>query len=182
MINLNEVQPSTSGSNELIPDNTIAPVRITVRGEKATKAGDARMLDCEFVVLEGPHARRRFWANMMITSNGSEGHNTAVRITMERIRKIVESAYGIDPNDKSESAMSARMIEDFIDIDGFEFVAKIGIEKGSQGYSDKNALKDAVTCDQSGYEGFQPVKPKTRGPSGNAPAAQTNGSRPEWAA
>ena len=71
-ISFNEVptsQPSSDKEFELIPDKTVAPVRMSMRGIKKTKAGDAQMLDLEFVVTEGPHAKRRMWSNAMLTSN-----------------------------------------------------------------------------------------------------------------
>ena len=168
---------------ELMPDNTIAPVRLSMRGEKTTNAGDARMLDCEFVITAGEFARRRFWGLMMVTSNGSAGHDKAVEITMSKVRAMLESAYGVSPSDESESAFEARKLADWQDLDGLEFVAKIGIEKGTQGYSDKNVLKSAVTPDSPDYKGFTPAKVKaTPAPAQTAAApAQSNGARPAWA-
>lgn len=185
-INLNNVQPQASNDFELIPDGTIAPVRMSVRGEKLTKAGDARMLDVEFVVTAGSHARRKIWANMMITSNGSTGHDTAVNITMGRVRAFVESAYGLTATDDSPEAMAARELSDWSDLDGLEFVAKIGIEKSKDPqYSDKNAIVGAIGPGSDDYRGFTPAKPKRKPASVPAPAtngaAASGGSRPAWA-
>lgn len=179
-ISFNDAAPQQSGDFGFIPDGTIAPVRLTVRGEKATKAGDARMLDCEFVVTAGPFARRKVWSNMMITSNGSDGHNKAVSITMSSVRAILESAYGIADDDKSPEAMQARTINDWADLDGLEFLAKFGIEKSKDPqYPDKNAVK-AVGVRHVDYAGFRPVKPKTGiKPAGGTPIA--SGARPSWA-
>lgn len=175
-LNFNDADPQRSGG-DLIPDNTIAPVRLSMRGEKSTNAGDARMLDCEFVVLEGPHAKRKFWGMMMITSNGSDGHNQAVNITRSRVRAMLESAYGIDPTDESDVALSARTIEDWADLDGLEFVAKIGVQKSKNPqYSDKNELKAAVTIDSSDYQGFTPSKPSAGMPAQTNGAAESSGA------
>lgn len=178
MLDFNTAEKQTGGSAELMPDNTIAPVRMSMRGEKTTKAGDARMLDCEFVVLDGPHARRRFWGLMMITSNGSSGHDKAVQITQSRVRGILESAYGISPSDEGEGAMSARTIEDWTDLDGLEFLAKVGIEKGTGDYSDKNVLKSAITPDSADYKGFKPAKKKA---VQKELVTADAGDRPAWA-
>ena len=59
---------------ELIPAGTIATVQLTIRpggaGEdgllKRSKDGDCEMLDCEFVVVDGPHAKRKLWEHMII--------------------------------------------------------------------------------------------------------------------
>jgi hypothetical protein len=74
MYDLNDVEPHHG--SELIPDGTFAKVAMTIRpggvdgqGEldkgllKAsnTPGSDVLSLDCEFTVMEGPHARRKFW-------------------------------------------------------------------------------------------------------------------------
>lgn len=183
-IDLNNAdRQGAAGGGSLIPDGTIAPVILSVRGEKATKAGDATMLDCEFVVTAGEHSKRRFWANMMVTSNGSDGHNTAVSITFSRVRGILESAYGIDPLDDSPDALAARKISDWSDLDGLEFVARIAIEPGKDGYKDKNALAGAVTPNEAEYAGFKPAKRKSSAKaSASASEPASNGTgRPAWA-
>ena len=181
-ISFNDAQPSkpqTSGEFELIPDGTIVPVRLTVRGEKATKAGDARMLDCEFVVTAGPHAKRKIWTNMMITSNGSDGHDKAVGITMSKVRAMLESAYGIAEDDKTPDAMAARTISDWPDLDGLEFLAKIGVEKSKDPkYGDKNSV-GAVGVKHADYQHFKPAKPK--GAKAPVSGAVSGGGRPSWA-
>jgi hypothetical protein len=187
-ISFNEAQTSQTSSDKefaLIPDKTVAPVRMSMRGIKTTKAGDAQMLDLEFVVTEGPHAKRRMWGNAMITSNGSSGHDTAVSITMRNVRGYLESAYGINPSDETEVAIKARTIADWPDLDGLEFLALIGIEKDKTGnYSDKNVVRYAITPDNSDYAGFKPAKlkaPKKTGAFGNEAPVGNNESRPSWA-
>ena len=82
MYDLNDAQPQMAPVGELIPDGTFARVALTLRPGglnggtpadagllKASNAGDAKLLDCEFTVVEGPlrpaevlaelHRRRR---------------------------------------------------------------------------------------------------------------------------
>lgn len=56
------------------------------------------------------------------------------------LRSILESARGIKPDDGSEAAMNARRVDSYGDFDGLGFVAKIGFEKGMNGYREKNIL------------------------------------------
>src|SRR5262249_40596995 len=87
---------------EVIPENTIAIVQLTVRpgnaGEggilKRSKTGEAEGLDCEFTVVEGPYAKRKFFG-FMILSGTTDGHAQAADITRSRLRAILESARGI---------------------------------------------------------------------------------------
>ena len=68
-----------TANRELIPDGTFAKVRLTIRPGgvngatpadaglvKASRSSDTRMLDCEFAVVDGPHARRKFWQSFAV--------------------------------------------------------------------------------------------------------------------
>ena len=74
---MNDAEPQKTG--DLIPDGTFAKVTMTIRpggvdGESEIDRGllkapahpgsDVLMLDCEFTVAEGPHARRKFWQTL----------------------------------------------------------------------------------------------------------------------
>ena len=74
MYDLNDAQPQMLPTGDPIPDGTFARIRITIRRGgvdgsvpmdkgllKASATSDAKMLDCEFTVLEGPFAKRKFW-------------------------------------------------------------------------------------------------------------------------
>ena len=64
---------------DLIPHGTVATVVIHIRpggaGEdgllKRSKNGDCEMLDIEYVVIDGPYARRKFWENQIIIGTTS---------------------------------------------------------------------------------------------------------------
>src|SRR4051812_2789195 len=94
-----------------IPDGTVAVVHLTVRpgnsGEggwlKRSKAGDSEAMDCEFTIVEGPHAKRKFWS-LFTVEGTTEGHAKAAEISASRLRGILESAKGIRPDDESEAA------------------------------------------------------------------------------
>ena len=191
-MDFNDAEPQ--GATGIIPDGTVAPVIINMRGIKTGKS-DSRVkgLDLEFTVIEGAHKGRKAWKWAGFAGNGSEGHNTMVSITRSSIRAMLESAYGIDPADDSPEAMNARRLADWEDLSGLAFVARFGVEKGSdyvnertgepQKGKDKNTIV-AVTPDDPAWQGFKPAKPK---PAGKA--AQSNGtkqpatggvSRPNW--
>jgi hypothetical protein len=178
MLDFNNVKPSEKASTdfELIPDGTIAPVVFNIQKIAPTAAGDKQGMSVEFTILEGPYARRKFWGWM-----GISGSEQMVDITMRTVREMLESAYGFSKTDESPEALAARTVEDWQDLAGLEFLACIGIEKGTNGYSDKNKLKYAVAPTSPDYTGFTPAKVKASAPSAPAQAAQSNGSRPAWA-
>ena len=76
---LNDAGPQMAPMGELIPDGTFAKVMMKLRPGgangasemdvgllKASPHSDAKMLDCEFTVTEGPYARRKFWQNFTV--------------------------------------------------------------------------------------------------------------------
>lgn len=151
----------------LIPDGTVAAVHLTIRpgnsGEggwlKRSKGGDSQALDCEFTVVDGPFAKRKFWG--LYTMEGTtEGHAKAAEISASRLRAILESAKGIRPDDESEAAKNGRRVTSWGDFDGLRFIAKIGIEKAKpdSGFRDKNTLDAAVTPDRKVWVKVEQVK------------------------
>lgn len=175
----------------LIPDGTIAVVHMTIRpgnaGEggwlKRSKSGDSQALDCEFTIVEGPHAKRKFWS-LFTVEGTTEGHAKAGEISASRLRGILESARGIRPDDETDTAKAARKVNSWGDFDGIRFVAKIGVEKGKDGYKDKNTLDVAVTPDRKAWTKVEQVaKQQTMAAPSIAAAAQAQApaGKPAWA-
>jgi hypothetical protein len=164
-LDFNSAEKQSEGG--LIPEGTIAPVHITIRpgnaGEggwlKRSKAGDSMALDCEFTVVEGPFAKRKFWG--LFTLEGTtDGHQKAADISASRLRGILESARGIRPDDESEAAKAGRRMNSWGDFDGLRFIAKIGVEKAKEGsgFKDKNSLDAAITPDRKAWVKVEQVK------------------------
>jgi hypothetical protein len=174
---------------EVIPDGTIATVRMTVRpgnvGEggwlRRSKDGNSEAIDGEFVVLDGPHAKRKFW-NLFTVSGTTQGHAEAAKISAGKLRAILESARGIKPDDKSDAAKQARRIESYSELNGLAFIARIGVEPPQNGYKAKNRLDRVITPDEKSW------KPVTQEPAAAAPTSPVQSAstparigRPAWA-
>ena len=181
---------------EVIPDGTIATIQVNIRPGGAGEGGWMKRsdktgstgLDAEFTVVDGPYTKRKFWK--LFTMEGpNEGHAKAGEISASQIRGILESARGIRPDDESDAARSARVINSWGDLDGLRFVGKIGVEKGKDGYKDKNTLAIALTPDRQQYKRAEQVaRPVTAAPSvvpapaqGISAQAPASPSRPSWA-
>ena len=146
---------------DLIPNGAIVPVVMTIRPGSAgdggwftqSKTSDALMLDCEFTVSAGPFARRKFWQNMTLFGGKTDegGNSIAGKISRATLRAILESARGIMPSDFSENAKKGRQVSGPGDFNGMEFICKIGIQKGQNGYSDKNQISVVITPDKKEY-------------------------------
>jgi hypothetical protein len=168
---------------DVIPERTIAVLQLNIRpgdaGEDGmlTRSKDGRSigLDCEFIVTEGPHAKRKFWARLTL-SGTTEGHAEAARISQGVLRAILESARGIKPSDVSEAAKKARIAE-YYEFNGIRFIGEIGVESAKNGYKAKNYLAKVVTPDRD--KDWHPVE-QTK-PSGSGDSSTGNIVKPEWA-
>jgi len=192
--NYNDTPPSREF--DLIPHGTTATVVMHIRpggvGEdgllKRSKDGGCEMLDVEYVVADGPHARRKMFANMVLAGT-TDGHAQAAEISRGMLRSILESARGIKPGDTSPQAYEQRKA-DLKDFEGMTFIAKIGVEKGrpkndgsGENWSDKNVLAEAITPDKKNWHPVEQPPPWNGGSAGStAPASPAPGiNKPSWA-
>jgi hypothetical protein len=203
MLNLNDAEPQRSG--DLIPDGTFAKLAMALRRGGSSLAGadpqdaglfkasnqpgsDVLSLDAEFTVIEGPHAKRKFWQTFTVAGGkrNEKGESMGWNITKSMLRAMIESAFGIDVNDMSERAVERRRPPAFSALDGLTFAAKIEVEPSDNPqYPAKNRLERIVTPDQ---EEWRPImdgrdvsaKPRQRSSGGGrTPPAQ---GVPAWQA
>ena len=147
---------------DIIPDNTIVPLIMHIKpggqGDggwlRPSKNSDALMLECELTVLEGPFAKRKVYQYMVVSGGkqNEKSESIAGSITRSNLRAILESARSINPDDMSPEATQKRCcVNGYADFNGICFMAKIGIEKGQNGYNDNNKIKVVITPDMEGY-------------------------------
>jgi hypothetical protein len=156
MMDLNSAEAQTEFG--LIPNNTIAKTRLTIKPGNdfsdpfltRSKNGESTFLNCEFTIMEGQYAKRKVFDKI-----GINGSDQWINMGKSRIRAILESAKNINPKDMSETAMSARKINSFDELDGLEMIIKIGIEHDRGGvYPDKNRILSIVTPDHTMYKEY----------------------------
>jgi len=167
-------------SFDLIPKGSVVKVRMTIKpggyddfsqgwnGGYATQNQETGSvyLNCEFVVLEGPFARRKLWSLIGLKSpKGPEWTNMGRTF----IKGALNSAFGLHPNDNGAQAMQARCITGFSDLDGIEFVVKVDVEKDNRG-DDRNTIKTVITPDSNEYAAVM-------GPLSAAPQQRTVASQ-----
>ncbi len=184
-------------SYDLIPKGTMVRVRMTIKpggyddpsqgwtGGYATRSANTGSvyLNCEFVVLDGPFARRKMWSLIgLYSTKGAEWTNMGRTF----IKAILNSARGINPTDNSTAAQNARRISGFSDLEGIEFLGKVDWEKDQNG-QDKCVIKSAVTPEHKEYAAhMNGVAPAATSASAPNAYAQATGrapvpGRPSWA-
>jgi hypothetical protein len=194
MLDLNDAAPQMGPMGELIPDGTFCKLKMTIRkggvnGASPIDAGllkasgdassDAKMLDCEFAVIEGPYARRKFWRNFVVDGGkrNKDGQSIGWGISKSTFRAMLESAQGISPKDASEDAKRKRTLQGLAHLDGIVFAARVMIEPASDPqYKDKNDLANVVLPNEPQYMAIMngqtvepdPVKAKPRKTGGQA--------------
>jgi hypothetical protein len=119
----------------------------------ASKNTDALYLKSEFTILRGPYKGRKFWGNLTVYGGklDEKGRSVAGGITRKNIRLMLDSSLGLSSKDESPEASAKRVISGFRDLQKRRFIAKVAIEKGKDGYADKNGLGQILTIDMKGY-------------------------------
>ena len=195
---MNAAEPQKTG--DLIPDGSFAKITMAIRpgnvdGQSEIDKGllkasnslgsDVLMLDAEFTVVEGPHAKRKFW--QMFTVSGGKVDESGVsigwKISKSTFRAMIDSALGLNPEDMSEEAKTKRVLRGLKDFDGITCVAKIKVEPSSNPqYSDSNKIDKIVQPNEAEWRKIMdgeavPAAPGNRSrPAQKAPAS----TAPAW--
>lgn len=202
----NGPRPLAAGA-ELIPANTLAKVRLTVRPGGAgpdgwatqSRSSDALYLNTEAVILDGPYAKCRVCARIGIKgkSLNARGEDTYANLGRSLIRGILESARGVHPNDGSGRARAARTIRSLGELNGLIFVARIGVDRDRRDLNaePRNVIVAAITPAHKNYAAMMgngkaavavpeaTVAPPSAAapPATAAPAAAGDANQPFWA-
>ena len=162
MLDLNNVSYSDDGPRdfELIPDGTVVRAVIKLSGGdhelpefgggtyfKSSQSG-AKWMPIELTIVGGPYDKRKVWQNIFVdgAKTDQNGFSIAKRIGLETIKKMVDSHFALDMKDVSpEAAQKRGSINGVHMLNGMQICFKIGIEKGSNGYADKNKIKTVLT-------------------------------------
>lgn len=184
LLNFNDAEQQREGG--LIPDGTVSLAVMTLRsgghGEGGwmalSKSSGKEMLDVEFTLYGDKYDRRKVWKYMSFSE-------AAEAITNSQLRAALESAFKIDPADNSPEAMAKRSVTSYGAFNGLNVCIKIGIEKSTGDFPDKNTLRGFVTPDRKEYiypgpqqisSAPSPAAMASAGPSSSAPKA----GKPSW--
>jgi hypothetical protein len=178
-------------SFDVIPDNTIVTVQMILKPGGAgkdgwltrAKSGNSEHLACKFIVVDGPHAKRKFWGRYTVAG---ANHDQAIEISRKALKAILESARGIRPNDNSAAAETARRTQGWGDFDQLRFVVRVGVEPPKDGYEAKNFIREVITPERQAWKKPEQVDrdligTPTTGAAPAQPAPANTIARPQWA-
>jgi hypothetical protein len=179
---------------DVIPANTICILQMNIRpggaGDegwlKNASDGASMGLDCEFIVVDPEqYAKKKLWQWLTIEGT-TPGHAEAGEISRKTLCAILESARGVKPDDKSETAQAARKVAGWADFDGIRFVAQIGVRPPKDGYGAKNTILKVITPERQVWRKPEQVAPANGGApmatsTKAAPSPPANAiARPQW--
>jgi hypothetical protein len=169
MINLNDI-PTSGGSSEaptLMPDGTIARAHMIFTSDgdmqipefsqahvfRKSQNTSAIWLPLELTVIGGQFDRRKVWHNLFVHGDAmdDDGVSKARKVGLQTMRDIVNSAYSLSRNDVTPETQAKRNIPSVDVLDGIEVCVVIGVEKGTNGYADKNKVKAFIGPDSSDF-------------------------------
>jgi hypothetical protein len=192
----------------VVPDGTFCGLHMTIRpgGEniegcseadlglfKASLSSDVSYLDCELTVISGPHAGRKLFQPLTVSGGklNESGVSKGWNISKDLIRAMIDSSYGLDPKDMSEAAKAKRVLRGFRDLDGIEFFARLGVERGSETpdggqYPDRNRIAHVVVPGELHYPALKaghevaPAPSAAKADGAARPAAPPAQAKPPW--
>lgn len=166
---------------DLIPNGQLAWVIITYREQKVGQGKGTVYHDLELTLdAEQPFRGRKLWHNLM--DPAAEGNSDTVKqMGMADITRILEAGrWATNPNfDQGVFAgQGGYSINAFPEIDGLRVAVKIKVEKGTEGYADKNVVAEFLSPNpaSSGHKGWKDlIAGKYNATASAAPAQGTFG-------
>jgi len=173
----------TNTEFELIPEGTIARAILLIKPNyltleefsntpmfKESPHSSAKYIETEFTIVGGKFDKRKVWQNIFFDGDAKndQGISKARINGLRTLRLLVDSMLGLDPKDVTPESNNKRKIPGVDALQGQEFCIKIGIEKGTNGYSDKNKMVSPIAADHKEYI------PSGHAPQAAAPIQQSN--------
>ena len=167
---------------ELIPNGTLVKAVLVVRDIKNSQSTGARYLDIEMVIQGGQFDNRRVFT--VICDPWDERTNEkAKEMAIGSITRLMEQIGVFDPlSPASYSALDSATIQDVaVRLQGKPVGFSVGIQKGKDGYADKNSVRDWASPNKEshGYKLYEAISAGqttlTKAPAGGgafAPAQQ----------
>jgi hypothetical protein len=194
---MNDVQPQMG--TDIIPDGSFARITMVFRPGTIDGASpadgrllkpsnapgsDVQQIDAEFTVVEGPHARRKFWQFFTVAGGkvDEQGVSIGWKITKSVFRAMIDSGLGLDPQDMSEAAKAQRLLNGLSDMSGITFIGKIRVEPSDNArYPDRNRLERVVLPTEPEWRKVMDGEPVPPAPSTRPrSAAKPDAEKPAW--
>jgi hypothetical protein len=155
-VDVNQVKLIPAGSivplgMAILPGN-VPPDNVLTRAQ----SGDCSGLKVHYTVTEGEHAGQNFQAWYVF--EGTARHAESRANTMATFRSIIDAVHGLDPCDKSPTAVRLRTGVDLTFFNGAVFLVEVGIEtgrprpRGVGNFPDRNVIASIPQLGDAEYQ------------------------------
>jgi hypothetical protein len=166
-IDLNDAKPDellSSGVYYL--EITVVPGRDGEGGYlRRAKNMRSLMLELIYKVVGGERAGFKIWDYITVDLDETDdpvnlppivpdklsNFRTSVRMGRVKVRAIVDSAYGLLPNDDSDDARAKRKLNSYGELHGLKFYGQVEQRPGRNGYGPRNYVDFVITPDLPDY-------------------------------
>ena len=163
VLDLNEAGPQGSAGVGAIPPKSMVVVRLHIEYPKQGMAGTyaeltrsnkstLEYLATSLEVIEGTYKGAKIYHNFNVLGATTDKHKTAVNISKNQLRAIVEDHRRIDPSDASPGAAQQRIINSYSEFEGMIFPIEVRCEASNKPknsdpshYYVRNAVEKVVT-------------------------------------
>lgn len=158
------VQSPTS----LMPNGQLAWAIVHVKGLRSNATTGSRSLELELTLDDNqPFARKKIWP--YVADPFHAGNSEAYRqMGMLAITRMLECGKQAGPNNPAAYKLNA-----FEELNGLRIAIKIGIEKGTDGYEDKNKVAEYLTPNPASGSGHKDYSRLISGDYGGNKVATT---------
>lgn len=128
------------------------------------KNGRSLMLRLLCKVFGGDYAGHKIWDYVTVDFDESDdpdlppiepdklnNYRTSVRLGLEKLLAIINSAYALVPNDDSDAAREKRKLNSYDEVHGLKFWAQVEERPGRDGYGPSNVIDFVITPDLPDY-------------------------------
>lgn len=153
--------PVPAGSRVLLKMEILKPKNESKRIQfVAVSQKNLYMLWVRLTVHAGSYQGFKWTENWMLPEGEqqvqlTEKQKVACRISYSRMRGVIEAARGIDPKDKSQQANSRRVINNWLDLEGMIFPARVNVADDGREYNGRtiwdNQIARVITPDMEEY-------------------------------
>jgi hypothetical protein len=173
-VDLNDVKPNLAPPGVYCLEITIVPGNAGEGGYlRLAKNLRSLMLELICKIVGTEYAGHKIWDYITVEFDESndqglppldpnklDNYRTSVRMGRTKLRAIIDSAYGLLPNDDSDAAKAKRKLSSYGELHGLKFYAQVEERQGRDGYGPSNCVDFVVTPDLPGYP--QPSTPASK--------------------
>ncbi len=157
-MDFNQDTSNYQSSMELLPAKTIVKGVVNIKGLKNSTATNGRYADCELIITEGPYERRKLFF-MIPDISDTRNSEAWIKMGKGQLARMGEAGGIFVPSRPETYSRFSQSHDPFIDfctvLVNTQQVVRVGIQKGQDGYGDKNTISEWASSNPKSEDGFK---------------------------